>query len=876
MALSLESGAMADLAPTRSPPPIPSMSSITRVEAAEALNDDTAATSSVPLSPPPVPSPISPTTPISTNTPPSRPSSLQIESFNRAPKQTSITSTELPISPMRLIHRVESETRRDSSLATSRRDSRTTVATEELSSPSLKSPPSIPSIIIDEVHARPSSRLSERKWSPLKKRKSDPPPAVPPLPIAEPIPFRGISLDIPTGSFGDLTSESLESISEGPQKSVDRPGEASESRPKEVIDNEESIMSGGSNNNNNNNNSNININIINDNDNNDNDNTLDSKSTTPKSLNSRRIRSNNSLRPRPSSSAARALSTDEEILSQRVRLMYEKGDEAIDEAEVNELLGLNNEEAILDGPSPEDENTDVCETKRANTPATSVVGHSSRRSSFIPREPHELAGGLEDWENIQVGDVDRYGFIIPRKETGNSPDMRSPMRRVSASLLFASSAPRKKRTLQRAPSAAASSRSFAGRSPPRKSADQSRPSSSQSSYHPGLHRSSSKIRYATNKLPHNRNRKFVDEARDMLTLPGQTVDDDDDGPLALARKKKEWEREDKWRKMAKVVSKSHDGSGMTFEFDVKSSKLTERTWKGIPDRWRATAWYAFLSASAKKRKDSPSDTELIQKFNDLQEEGSPDDVQIDIDVPRTINSHIMFRRRYRGGQRLLFRVLHAMSLYFPDTGYVQGMAALAATLLAYYDEEHAFVMLVRLWQLRGLDRLYRSGFSGLMEALDNFEKGWLDGGEVAQKLTELGIPPTAYGTRWYLTLFNYSIPFPAQLRVWDVFMLLGDSEEPPAPTDLPTSLPPTSSLTPNGNISDAQSSPKQPIARPFGKSLDVLHAASAALIDGMRDIILESDFENAMKVLTSWVPINDVEIFMRVARAEYKVHRKKS
>ena len=55
-----------------------------------------------------------------------------------------------------------------------------------------------------------------------------------------------------------------------------------------------------------------------------------------------------------------------------------------------------------------------------------------------------------------------------------------------------------------------------------------------------------------------------------------------------------------------------------------------------------------------------------------------------------------------------------------------------------------------------------------------------------------------------------------------------------------------------------------------------MHATSAALIDGMRGIILESDFENAMKVLTSWVPIQDIEMFMRVAKTEYKVHRKKS
>jgi hypothetical protein len=184
-----------------------------------------------------------------------------------------------------------------------------------------------------------------------------------------------------------------------------------------------------------------------------------------------------------------------------------------------------------------------------------------------------------------------------------------------------------------------------------------------------------------------------------------------------------------------------------------------------------------------------------------------------------------------------------MSLYLPDTGYVQGMAALAATLLCYYEEDRAFVMLVRLWMLRGLERLYEAGFSGLMDALNDFEKNWLRQGDVAKKLQELCIDNTAYGTRWYLTLFNYSLPFPAQLRVWDVFILLGDS---------PT---PTSKL---------------------GGDLDVLHATSAALMHATRAILLDSDFENAMKVLTSWIPIKDEDILMRVAKAEYRERKKRA
>lgn len=94
-----------------------------------------------------------------------------------------------------------------------------------------------------------------------------------------------------------------------------------------------------------------------------------------------------------------------------------------------------------------------------------------------------------------------------------------------------------------------------------------------------------------------------------------------------------------------------------------------------------------------------------------------------------------------------------MSLYLPDTGYVQGMAALAATLLCYYEEDRAFVMLVRLWMLRGLERLYESGFAGLMEALGDFETNWLRNGDVAKKLVSPAFPPVSECKRVFSPLF---------------------------------------------------------------------------------------------------------------------------
>ena len=375
---------------------------------------------------------------------------------------------------------------------------------------------------------------------------------------------------------------------------------------------------------------------------------------------------------------------------------------------------------------------------------------TSKRSSALVREANELAGGIEDWEDLHAGDIDRYGFIVPRKPSSqtsslNSSQARWPepprIQRMSTLLQIASDAPRRQRSTirrKKAPSAKSSARSAETPTSSRPVSGIIRPNSSQSSYRT-TSGSKSRIRSTANRLPHRRDRKCVDNAGDMLTLPPGLADiaeDEEDNKVAGNLKRREWEREDKWRKMARLV-RNKNGGGMVFEFDTRSPKLIERTWKGIPDRWRATAWHAFLTDSAKKRRGSLSDDDLVAVFKKLVTQGSPDDVQIDIDVPRTINSHIMFRRRYRGGQRLLFRVLHCLSIYFPDTGYVQGMAALAATLLCYFDEEIAFVMLVRLWQLRGLERLYQSGFAGLMQALDEFEKDWLGKGDVAAKLVSI-------------------------------------------------------------------------------------------------------------------------------------------
>lgn len=624
--------------------------------------------------------------------------------------------------------------------------------------PSLRS---VPSIVINDAGSRPSSRpgsrpgsrWSERKWGGFRKRSTELERKLsteqpPPVPQIEPS-FSGISLDIPTGSLDGLAqsmkfstrgslirkdskrprpARKMEQLSEKP------PGQRNEvnsdvSVEQQSIQQDVDIAPRASPSRSRN----------------------DSEKDVPKAM-PRPPRPQSLLRPGQTNLQSRAISADEDMLSRRVRLMYEKGDDDVTDSDVAKAIASEN------GVLWEEGATSEADTASTPAPVVTRTDSNARASGEMERmrmkrETQELAGGIEYWQNVSAGDVDRYGFIHAPANSGPGGEPH-PIQRVTTSLLLASETPRRKRSI-RPPSTLGSNRSFSARSPTRNLSQASingRPSSSASTNSAPMRRSTSRLRSATNHLPHNRDRRFKDEAADMLTLPvEESAQEGQDAPSNRALRRKEWEREDKWTKMAKPVKKTRDGGGMKFEFDTQSSKLIERTWKGIPDRWRATAWYSFLEASARRRNDSPSEDELIGAFHEYQYASSPDDVQIDIDVPRTITSHIMFRRRYRGGQRLLFRVLHAMSLYFPDTGYVQGMAALAATLLAYYDEEHAFVMLARLWQLRGLEQLYKSGFAGLMEALDDFEREWLAGGEVATQLVCTRCPSIALLEAW-LTL----------------------------------------------------------------------------------------------------------------------------
>ncbi|KXN85714.1 USP6 N-terminal-like protein [Leucoagaricus sp. SymC.cos] len=173
-------------------------------------------------------------------------------------------------------------------------------------------------------------------------------------------------------------------------------------------------------------------------------------------------------------------------------------------------------------------------------------------------------------------------------------------------------------------------------------------------------------------------------------------------------------------------------------------------------------------------KESKELVKLGEEYRDGLDKPSKYDVQIDLDVPRTISGHIMFKTRYGAGQRSLFHVLHSFSLRCSTCGYVQGMGPIAATLLCYFEPERVYASLVRLHDAYNMHTVFNPGFPGLLEAIYIQERIMQQiMPDVYQAFKKHMISTTSYATKWYITLFANSVPFQTQLRLWDAFLLEG-------------------------------------------------------------------------------------------------------
>lgn len=235
---------------------------------------------------------------------------------------------------------------------------------------------------------------------------------------------------------------------------------------------------------------------------------------------------------------------------------------------------------------------------------------------------------------------------------------------------------------------------------------------------------------------------------------------------SAADPRKERERLEKWRQMMGECSADF------IAYAAKNPRrVKNRVRKGIPDEMRGLVW-PLLSGGRDLMIQNPGIYEQLMLY-----ESSASELDIVRDLNRTFPGHIYYKQRHGPGQRSLYNVLKAYSIYDRDVGYVQGMGFLTGILLLYMGEEDAFWTLVAL--LKGavhapLEGIYSEGLPLLAKCLHQFE-GLLRAQlpDLGEHLTEENIIPTMYCSQWFITVFATTLPFDCLLRIWDIFLLEG-------------------------------------------------------------------------------------------------------
>jgi len=122
----------------------------------------------------------------------------------------------------------------------------------------------------------------------------------------------------------------------------------------------------------------------------------------------------------------------------------------------------------------------------------------------------------------------------------------------------------------------------------------------------------------------------------------------------------------------------------------KFPKVKERCRKGIPSSVRGRAWQKLSGSFTLLNQNSGVFDDLVQR-NSAEWEN-----MIEKDLSRTFPFHEMFSVKGGPGQRELFNILKAYSIYDSKTGYCQAMAPVAAVLLMHMTAEEAFWCLVMI------------------------------------------------------------------------------------------------------------------------------------------------------------------------------------
>lgn len=200
----------------------------------------------------------------------------------------------------------------------------------------------------------------------------------------------------------------------------------------------------------------------------------------------------------------------------------------------------------------------------------------------------------------------------------------------------------------------------------------------------------------------------------------------------------------------------------------KHQKVRLRCRKGIPASVRALSWPTLCAGIIKKQENKGIYQQLHQAPGERQWLDA-----IEKDLHRQFPFHEMFLSREGNGQKDLYNILKAYTVYKRDEGYCQAQGPVAAVLLMHMPAEDAFWCFVQICEL------YVPGYySPGLEAVQ------LDGQVLFSLLRKVSVvaykhlkkhevDPLLYMTEWFMCLFSRTLPWATVLRVWDMFFSEG-------------------------------------------------------------------------------------------------------
>lgn len=153
------------------------------------------------------------------------------------------------------------------------------------------------------------------------------------------------------------------------------------------------------------------------------------------------------------------------------------------------------------------------------------------------------------------------------------------------------------------------------------------------------------------------------------------------------------------------------------------------------------------------------------------------DAEIERDVGRSFPGSLNEK-----GTQAMFRVLRSVAHRLEDIGYCQGMNFIAGVFLRVFLEDASgkacealvYQCVLSILLRHGMNQFYGNGFPKLrltMVLFDCLVESFFP--DLGDHFNRFNLSAEFYATKWFLTLFSGSLPFPHVLRVWDNFLCRG-------------------------------------------------------------------------------------------------------